>query len=174
MPHYITDTCTGCTICSIKCPTGAITGIKKDLHVIDPDLCIDCSVCGHYCPYDSIVNDTGRLVKRVKAKDIHKAIVDIESCTGCTWCVDICPFDAIHMVKDPHPDNYNPGIIAEVIDKSCVGCKLCEEACGWYAIAVPRYGWENPIQLEREAEHRILSVSKEGGADWGGPIDWTR
>lgn len=172
MPHFITDTCVGCTICAIKCPTGAITGIKKDIHVIDPDLCIDCSVCGHYCPYDSIVNDGGDLVKRVKAKDIHKAQVNIEDCTGCTWCVDICPFDAIVMVEDPHPENYNPGIVAAVIDKSCVGCKLCEEACGWYAIQVKRYEWEPSIQQERTQDHRILSVSAEGGDKYGGAIDW--
>ena len=78
MPHFITDTCVGCTICALKCPTGAIAGNKKDLHSIDPTLCIDCSVCGHYCPYDSIVDDMGDLVVRVKASQIHKAIVSFD------------------------------------------------------------------------------------------------
>ena len=145
MPHFITDTCVGCTICALKCPTGAIAGNKKDLHSIDPTLCIDCSVCGHYCPYDSIVDDMGDLVVRVKASQINKAIVTTDNCTGCTWCVDICPFDAIVM-QDRTDDNYVKGFlgarVATVLPKECVGCKLCEEACGWDAINVPRYDFE--------------------------------
>lgn len=160
MPHFITDTCVGCTICALKCPTGAIAGDKKELHSIDPTLCIDCSVCGHYCPYDSIVDDEGDLVVRVKAKDILKAIVTDENCTGCTWCVDICPFDAIEM--RPRADNFAvqgfaSSSVAVVLPKDCVGCKLCEEACGWDAINVPRYDFELPKNQFFHEKRLILS-----------------
>ena len=60
MPHFITERCTGCTICEIKCPTTAISGEKKRLYYIDPKLCIDCRVCGVWCPYDAIVDVIGR------------------------------------------------------------------------------------------------------------------
>jgi electron transport complex protein RnfB len=103
-------------------------------------------VCGHYCPYDSIVDNEGDLVVRVKASSIKKAIVTDENCTGCTWCVDICPFDAIVMKE--REDNFAvkgfaSSSVAVVIPKECVGCKLCEEACGWDAINVPRYDFED-------------------------------
>ncbi len=36
MPYIITENCTGCTACIKRCPTDAITGERKLLHVIDP------------------------------------------------------------------------------------------------------------------------------------------
>ena len=42
MAFIITENCTGCTACIRRCPTEAITGERKLLHVIDPELCIDC------------------------------------------------------------------------------------------------------------------------------------
>jgi NADH-quinone oxidoreductase subunit F len=42
--------CTGCRICAKKCPTGAIAGEKKKVHVIDQSKCIKCRVCYESCP----------------------------------------------------------------------------------------------------------------------------
>jgi NADH-quinone oxidoreductase subunit F len=53
----ITDKCTGCTLCSRKCPVGAITGEKKSQHVIDQDKCIRCGKCEESCNFGAILRD---------------------------------------------------------------------------------------------------------------------
>lgn len=130
--HFITDKCTACTICERVCPTNAIT--PGEIFYIDPDLCINCSVCGVYCPFDAITDDKQVTVKRIKAKQIPKALVHEELCTGCEFCVDVCPFDALYMKTAD--DGFNR--IAVVVDKNCVSCKLCEQVCIKDAIEVPR------------------------------------
>ncbi|MCP4625085.1 MAG: 4Fe-4S dicluster domain-containing protein, partial [bacterium] len=44
------DKCKGCTICAKSCPTEAITGEKKQVHVIDQSECIRCGMCFEKCP----------------------------------------------------------------------------------------------------------------------------
>ncbi len=135
--HYILENCVGCGVCDIKCPTKAITGIKKERYIIDPNLCINCGVCGVYCPYDSIVDQTSVLVERIKAKEIPKAYVIDDLCTGCAYCVDVCPFDCISLIDHPE-DPTNVSKLAIVDEKKCVSCKLCEQVCIKEAIIVPR------------------------------------
>jgi NADH:ubiquinone oxidoreductase subunit F (NADH-binding)/(2Fe-2S) ferredoxin len=48
------DKCTGCTICSKKCPTQAIIGAKKTAHFIVEDKCIACGACLEACKFDAI------------------------------------------------------------------------------------------------------------------------
>jgi NADH:ubiquinone oxidoreductase subunit F (NADH-binding)/Pyruvate/2-oxoacid:ferredoxin oxidoreductase delta subunit/(2Fe-2S) ferredoxin len=47
--------CTGCMLCLKRCPSGAISGERKKLHVIDATKCIKCGVCVEVCRFDAVV-----------------------------------------------------------------------------------------------------------------------
>lgn len=50
----IADKCTGCTACTRACPVDAITGEKRQPHVIDADKCIRCGACYDKCKFSAI------------------------------------------------------------------------------------------------------------------------
>ena len=52
--YEITDKCKGCTLCSKKCPVGAISGEVKGQHVIDQTKCIKCGRCIENCNFNAI------------------------------------------------------------------------------------------------------------------------
>jgi len=52
--EIIDGVCTGCTLCARNCPVNAISGERRQTHVIDPDICIKCGICEQLCPYDAI------------------------------------------------------------------------------------------------------------------------
>jgi len=55
LKYIITENCKGCTKCARVCPTGAITGKVKELHVIDQDKCIKCGACMDACTFKAII-----------------------------------------------------------------------------------------------------------------------
>lgn len=50
----IPELCPGCMVCLRNCPTGAITGAKKQVHWINPELCTRCGMCKSVCNFAAI------------------------------------------------------------------------------------------------------------------------
>lgn len=50
----INENCIGCGACFRRCPADAISGEKKERHVIDQEKCIKCGACYRACRYDAI------------------------------------------------------------------------------------------------------------------------
>ncbi|MEJ2721912.1 MAG: NADH-quinone oxidoreductase subunit NuoF [bacterium] len=60
--RIIEELCPGCLQCVRVCPTGAITGEKKQPHVLDPSKCVKCRACYEICPFGAVAGD-GLLIK---------------------------------------------------------------------------------------------------------------
>ena len=50
----VAELCTGCMVCGRNCGSNAITGEKRGVHVIDPDLCERCGMCAEVCKFDAV------------------------------------------------------------------------------------------------------------------------
>ncbi len=57
LQYRILDNCRGCTACARVCPTSAISGKVKEVHVIEQDKCIKCGACMEKCKFSSIVKE---------------------------------------------------------------------------------------------------------------------
>jgi NADH-quinone oxidoreductase subunit F len=62
--YILPDKCEGCGICLRDCPTEAISGGKRMIHVVDQSQCIKCSVCLDVCPtkFSAVVKVSGEEV----------------------------------------------------------------------------------------------------------------
>jgi len=60
------ETCTGCTLCAIKCPVKCIDGERKGMHTINQTDCTKCGLCYDICKFKAVKKIPGA----AKAKGI--------------------------------------------------------------------------------------------------------
>ena len=164
MAYSIIETCIGCTACTKRCPTNAISGDRNELHVIDPSLCIDCGACGTVCPPEAILDAVNDACEALKKTEWPKAVVIEEKCigSGCELCINICPFDALSLEYNERVDDFFG--VSTVDEKKCTGCRLCEDVCGWDAVHIfpLKDEMQKSIEALTDQEIQLIQQAKKG------------
>ena len=135
MAFEITEQCSGCTACVPSCPAGAIRGLSREVHEIDPARCIDCGACGVVCPDEAVRDPRGVVFSLFESPRGRRAFVELSRCTGCGWCAETCPFDAMQEVTVETEEGRSL-TFATVNPARCAGCGSCELQCTDSAVRV--------------------------------------
>ena len=78
MPWVDGEKCTGCGVCIIKCPVGAVS-LEKERAKINMDSCIRCGICHSVCSEQAVRHDSEKIPDEVSA-NVVKTRSFMEEC----------------------------------------------------------------------------------------------
>lgn len=123
MSYQISEKCKGCGACKKKCPWGAITGNKKEKHLIDPSFCQECGTCWFTCPTCAVLDSSGQKRPKEIKPHVPKAVIHTDRCVGCQNCFFNCQQHAINFQKKMFFS------FCSVDSSVCIGCGCCRSYC---------------------------------------------
>lgn len=144
--YSITDDCIDCGACAKGCPVHAISGKRKEKHVIDGNACVRCGQCGRVCPKGAVLDAAGNACVRIPKKQWPRPVFD-ESCAGCSLCIINCPRQCIEISGPAfHGDIFTKAMLVRPED--CLGCGLCVAACPIDAVVLVAPADKEPPEKE--------------------------
>lgn len=81
LPGVHNNTCTGCNICVLLCPSGCLTSRDKDGHfklLADPLRCVDCKRCVEACPEQTLIMRKISGVPQILADDVQILLTEVQ------------------------------------------------------------------------------------------------
>lgn len=81
LPGVHKNTCTGCNICVLLCPSGCLTSREKDGHfklLADPLRCVDCKRCVEACPEQTLVMRKISGIPQILADDVQILLTEVQ------------------------------------------------------------------------------------------------
>ncbi len=127
MSHTITGTCQGCTACLKVCPTQAIRGERKVIHVIDSARCIDCGACGRICAFTAVLDQHAQSCTHARRAEWLKPCFDLKLCTACGLCIQACPVSCLELNQSLKMDKTLYPNLSRADD--CLACGFCVDIC---------------------------------------------
>lgn len=128
--HVIKERCTGCTVCALDCPYGAIEMVErtdgkrhKYIAIEDPGLCVSCGICVGSC--DGVAVTMGDTPPAALWDTVagQLALAKLRSPIDQVQVVFTCERHAVQGARpylDHHAENQN-GMSIEVVTLPCVG-----------------------------------------------------
>ena len=81
LPVVHKNTCTGCNICVLLCPSGCLTSREKDGQfklLADPLRCVDCKRCVEACPEHTLDMRKFSGLSQILADDVQILLAEVQ------------------------------------------------------------------------------------------------
>ncbi|HHC09595.1 MAG TPA: hydrogenase iron-sulfur subunit [Actinobacteria bacterium] len=186
------DRCTGCTLCAVDCPYGALEMVPRDdgehhqLAVVTPDRCVSCGICIGSCPVEALT------LGELPVEPLWEETQRLAATGSSPRLVYICERHALYVggdrlgeaVRDgDEPVHVIPVICAGMVPPSVVGAAFDAGAGSVQVVGCPPADCANregnvleQARLDRTRVPRLNRryVGRSIATDWVAPPEFDR